>query len=236
MKAWGIALSPGPSPKIWERGEEGRSSQGEVGGQEAVVRVCGLVGSPNKGGNVDLLVSEVLRGAGSQGAETLKLYLGELDVMLCQDCGVDPSPEYCLFDDDMAQIYVALTSYDGIVLGSPVYFNTVSAQAKLVIDRCNCLMPCVRQADGSFVFERRVNRRKKGIFIAVAGDPDQEFDTIQRTVKAFFCWANIGLRDMIRCVNPENELGSVRNDREKRNQAFEAGVRMVARENDIYKE
>jgi len=57
--------------------------------------------------------------------------------------------------------------------------------------------------------------------------------TIRRTVKAFFCWANIGLMDVIRYVNPESELGSAGNDGEKLNQAFEAGVRMVAWENDI---
>jgi len=70
-----------------------------------------------------------------------KIYLNDLHVKPCQSCGVDPHPKYCLFDDDMQLIYNALESNDVIVLGSPVYFDTVSAQVKLVIDRCNCLMP-----------------------------------------------------------------------------------------------
>ena len=47
------------------------------------VEICGLVGSPNKNGNVDLLVSRVLQGARSQGAETQKLYLNDLDIQAC---------------------------------------------------------------------------------------------------------------------------------------------------------
>jgi len=105
------------------------------------MKICGLVGSPKKNGNVDLLVSQVLKGAMSQGAKMQKIYLNDLHVKPCQSCGVDPHPKYCLFDDDMQLIYNALESNDVIVLGSPVYFDTVSAQVKLVIDRCNCLMP-----------------------------------------------------------------------------------------------
>jgi multimeric flavodoxin WrbA len=80
----------------------------------------------------------------------------------CRDCGVDPYPKYYLFDDDMQLIYVALESWDVIVLGSPVYFDTVSAQTKLMIDRCNCLTPYIKRSGGTFVFERRVEKRKKG--------------------------------------------------------------------------
>ena len=90
------------------------------------MKVCGIVGSPKKNGNVDLLVSQVLKGASSQGAETEKLYLNDLDIKPCQSCGVDPYPRYCLFGDDMKLVYAALESCDIIVLGSPVYFDTVS--------------------------------------------------------------------------------------------------------------
>ena len=56
-----------------------------------------------------------------------------------------------------------LESCDGIVLGSPVYFDTVSAQTKLMIDCCNCLMPYVEWADGTLEFERRIRKRNKGV-------------------------------------------------------------------------
>lgn len=71
------------------------------------MKICGIVGSPNKNGNVDLLVSQVLKGASSQGAETHKIYLNDLNIKSCQSCGVDPYPRYYLFDDDMKLVYDA---------------------------------------------------------------------------------------------------------------------------------
>jgi multimeric flavodoxin WrbA len=44
------------------------------------MKACGIVGSPKKDGNVDLLVSQVLKGAASQGAETSKLYLNDMKI------------------------------------------------------------------------------------------------------------------------------------------------------------
>jgi len=131
------------------------------------MKVCGIIGSPCKNGNVDLLVSQVLKGAASQGAKTCKIYLNSLKIKPCQSCGSDPYPKHCLFNDDMEQIYDALETSDIIVLGSPVYFDTVSAQVKLIIDRSNCLMPYVKKADGTSGFERRMKKQKKGIFIAI---------------------------------------------------------------------
>jgi multimeric flavodoxin WrbA len=191
-------------------------------------RICGIVGSPNKNGNVDLLVSQVLRGARSQGAETQKLYLNDMDIKSCQDCPADPYPAYCLFDDDMTEIYAALDLCDAIVLGTPVYFDTVSAQTKLMIDRCNCLMPYVKRSDGTYGFERRMEKRKKGVFIAVAGTA-QAFDTILVTVKGLFDWANIELVETIFYGHDDVDLGGVRNDEQRMAQAFDVGVALAKR-------
>lgn len=191
-----------------------------------MMKVCGIIGSPKKHGNVDLLVSQVLKGARSQGAKTHKIFLNDLHIKPCQSCGVDPHPKYCLFDDGMKKVYNALKSCDAIVLGSPVYFDTVSAQAKLMIDRCNCLMPYVKRLDGTSDFERRIKKRKKGVFIAVAGT-DQEFDTIQTTVRGFLNWANIELVETILYAHDDDELGGVKNENERMKQAFEVGVRLT---------
>ena len=194
--------------------------------QVFIMNVCGIIGSPKKNGNVDLLVSQVLKGASDQGAKTRKIYLNELRIKPCQSCGVDPYPEYCLFDDDMKEVYDALQSCDAIVLGSPVYFDTVSAQAKLMIDRCNCLMPYVERPDGTSGFERRLKKQKKGAFIAVAGT-DQEFNTIQTTVKGFCNWANIKLFETIHYTPDDNEIGSVKSNKEMMDKAFHIGIRLA---------
>jgi multimeric flavodoxin WrbA len=190
------------------------------------MKVYGIIGSPKKGGNVDLLVSQVLDGTKSCGAEIHRIYLNDLDIRPCQGCGVDPYPEYCLFEDGMREVYDALQSCDAVVLGSPVYFDTVSAQTKLMIDRCNCLMPYVERPDGTSGFERRVKNKKRGIFVSSAG-VEQEFETIKKTVGGFFMWANAEWVDTILYPHDENELGGVRNDRELMKRAFEIGTQMA---------
>ena len=189
------------------------------------LKVCGIVGSPCKNGNVDLLVSEVLRGAASKRAETYKLYLNDMKIRPCQSCGVDPYPKFCLFKDDMEQIYDALEDSDAIILGSPVYFDTVSAQTKLMIDRSNCLMPYVKKADGTFGFERRIKRRKKGVFVVVSGK-EQELGSILTTVKGFFTWTNTKLVETVAYPHDTNELGKVRSNTQKMRHAFDIGVRI----------
>ncbi len=186
----------------------------------------GLSAARRNMATVDILVSQVLKGAQSQGAKTSKTYLDDLNIKPCQSCGVDPYPKYCIFDDDMKKTYNMLQSCDAMVLGSPVYFDTVSAQTKLVIDRCNCLMPYVKHKDGTYGFKRRMKKCKKGVFIAVAGT-DQEFHTILTTVKGFFTWANIEMLESILYSHDDDILRGVESDEERMSQAFKAGVQLA---------
>ena len=191
------------------------------------MKVCGLVGSPVKKGNVDLLVSRVLEGAESVGANIRKIYLNDLSIKTCQGCLKDPDPEYCLFDDDMRIIYEALDTCDVIVLGSPIYFDTVSAQTKLMIDRSNCLNPYVQKEDGTYGFVRRKAGRNKGIFIAVGGQ-DRDFTPILATVKGFFRWANIDMVDKILYGGSEERRGAVGEEPEMMDRAFKIGARVAS--------
>jgi len=112
------------------------------------------------------------------------------------------------------QVHDALETSDVIVLGSPVYFGTVSAQVKLMIDLSSCLMPYIRKANGTFGFERRAKRQKKGVFIAVAGT-DQEFNVVLTTVKVFFNWTNTKLVETFFYSHDDNELGVLRMTRKR---------------------
>ncbi len=192
------------------------------------MRACGIVGSPNKKGTVDILVSQALEGSKSQGAEVTKIYLNDLNMKPCQDCGKDPYPKYCFFKDDMEQIYSILEKCDLVVLGSPVYFDTVSAQVKLMIDRSNCLMPYTKRPDGSYGFMRRLKKEKIGVLIAVAGT-EQEFGTMLVTVKGFFNWANIKLAETIFYPHGDENYGGVQDNENMMKKAFQVGVQLVSR-------
>ena len=99
------------------------------------MKVLGLVCSPRKGGNTEILVREALAGAGRKGAET-ELYLVEdKDIRPCTACEACVPEGICATDDDMQGLYEKLLAADGIIFGTPVYFINVTAQAKIVIDR-----------------------------------------------------------------------------------------------------
>ncbi len=133
-----------------------------------MIHIIGLVGSPRKGKNTDALVQSVLDGAKDSGAMTTKIYLNDLKIKPCQACDKHPYPKYCIYNDDMRKLYRLFEKVDGIVLGTPAYYETISSQVKLMIDRCNCLSRKKTTSDGKLKFIRRVQKPKKGIFIWVA--------------------------------------------------------------------
>jgi len=132
------------------------------------LKVVGIVGSPRKGMNTDTLVTKVLEGALARGAETEKIMLNDLDIKPCQACNKSPAPEYCFYRDGMGIIYKTLETADAIVIGTPAYYDSVTSQLKLVVDRSNCLSEMIKLPNGKFYFKSRIAKKKQGIFVWVA--------------------------------------------------------------------
>lgn len=95
--------------------------------------------SPRKGGNTEILVQEVMSGAKDAGSEVEMLRVSEMTIAPCDDCEACHESGECCIDDDMQIVYKKLLSADGIVIGSPVYFWSMSAQAKIIMDRTYAL-------------------------------------------------------------------------------------------------
>ena len=149
------------------------------------MRIVGLVGSPRQGMNTDTLVREALRGAEAEGAATEILRLNQLDIRPCQACRKHPAPNHCFFFDDMQKIYEVLENADGIILGSPIYYGTVGAQTKRMIDRANCLTWIERDPDGKPVFTPRLEKVKKGAVILVS-DITEDPSAAMLPIRLFF--------------------------------------------------
>ncbi len=93
------------------------------------MRVLGLVGSPRKGGNTDLLVSRILDGATASNHLTEKVYLYALDISPCVDCRSCQKGKFqCAIDDDMQRLYPKLESAGVIVFGTPLYIVVVPSE------------------------------------------------------------------------------------------------------------
>ena len=95
-------------------------------------------GSPRKKGNSATLAGQVASGAEAAGARVESVYLHGMDIAPCNACDacLKSSAPDCVVDDDMQGLYPKLQEADAIVIASPIYWFTVSAQTKLFMDRC----------------------------------------------------------------------------------------------------
>jgi len=97
--------------------------------------VLGIIGSPRRGGNTEILIDEVLKGAGEAGASTGKIALGELNIAPCRACDACKKTGRCVIEDDMVSLLEKMEQSDIWILGTPVYFWGPTAQFKAFIDR-----------------------------------------------------------------------------------------------------
>lgn len=99
-------------------------------------KVLVLSGSPRKGGNSDLLCDEFVRGALESGNQVEKIFIREKKIAPCNACYYcNKSDGICAISDDMSEILEKMHWADVIVMSSPVYFYSIDAQMKTVIDR-----------------------------------------------------------------------------------------------------
>ena len=94
-----------------------------------------MKGSPRQNGNSNTLAEQVEKGAREAGAEVESLMLHHMDIHPCDACDVCQETGVCIVKDDMQKVYPLLEKADAIVIASPVYWFTFSAQTKLCIDR-----------------------------------------------------------------------------------------------------
>jgi multimeric flavodoxin WrbA len=123
------------------------------------MRVIGITGSPRKNGNTEILMKEVLGVARDAGCETEMFSMSEKHVAPCDACGTCFENGSCVVQDDMQELYEMLERADAVIFGSPVYFGSVSAQTKAVMDRMFALLRQRALKDkvaGALVVTRRV--------------------------------------------------------------------------------
>lgn len=91
--------------------------------------------SPRKGGNSDTLCDQFMNGAKEAGNQVNKIRLAELKIDYCSACYACKTKGHCVKQDDMEQIIGKMREADVIVLATPVYFYTMCARMKTMIDR-----------------------------------------------------------------------------------------------------
>jgi len=188
------------------------------------MRVVGLNGSPRRGGNTDLLLAQVIKGAESEGAETKTLALNDLDISPCQHCDACFEAGVCRIKDDMQTVYKEMEKADRIVLASPIHFLGLSAQMKAMIDRGQALWARKYILKKPPLGDRR---ERKGLFVAVGGMKlARLFEPSLATVKAFFTVIDVGYAGELLFPGID-EKGAIKKHPTALKDAFAAGQNLV---------
>lgn len=148
-----------------------------------MAHILGISGSPRRLGITERMLDRALDGARSAGAGVEKIILNELDFKPCQECGDCTETGACELEDDMKGVYKKFDEADGFIIASPIFFGSVSAQLKMMIDRFQSAWArkYVLKAPPPY------KKRRKGIFICVGGQDTKEyFENAKQIVKLMF--------------------------------------------------
>lgn len=158
------------------------------------VDVVGILGSPRRGGNSEVLLDKALEGAKESGKSAVKIVLNDLQIRPCQNCGVCERTGECSLKDDMLVVRGAMESASRIILAAPIYFASISGQAKIMIDRCQVYWA------RKFVLKWRAPRTdRQGAFISLGGFEKGEafFKCATRVVSVWYLVQDIAFNEKL---------------------------------------
>ena len=185
------------------------------------MKVLGIMGSPRIKGNTDLLLDEAIRGAQSQGAEAEKIVVDKLKITPCKEyyaCLIDGN---CVIKDDMDDLYAKLLGADVVIVASPIFFYTVSAQILAFISRCQAFWA------RKYVLKNLDIPVKRGGFIAVGATKGTKlFDGPKLTVHYFFQAINAEYTEEL-LIRGVDKRGEIKDHPEALADAYKMGERLV---------
>lgn len=149
---------------------------------------------------------------GHRDAEHESIRLNQMPIIPCQACGEAPTQGFCIYHD-LDDIYAKVAECDCLLFGSPIYFDSVSAQAKLFIDRCNCFRPPdFKNVDPEHDFIKVLKRKRPGAMVLVGGE-DVWFEGARRVLIGFFKWIEVVNEGIITYASADyNQKGMASND------------------------
>ncbi|MHB8882079.1 MAG: flavodoxin family protein [Thermodesulfovibrionales bacterium] len=189
------------------------------------MKTIAFLGSPRKDGNTELLLNEAIRGIGTAGHTVRTFRLNLMKIRPCQDCGGCEQTGICILDDDMNALYDEIRTADRIILASPIFFFALSAQTKVLVDRCQ-----------SFWCEKYLLKKpipegphgRKGLLLLVGGmKKEVGVECGDVCAKAFFRTISVKEHKVLGFLGVDAK-GAVREHPTALQEAFEAGKALVS--------
>jgi len=185
------------------------------------IHIAAVFGSPRRLGNTATLLNQAIQGAKDAGASVTPIVLRDLRMSPCLEIYGCQKTGRCVIDDDFHAVVDTLFSAQGIMLASPIFFYTVSAHTKILMDRCQSLWVKKYWIEKVPFQPKRVAR--KGLFLSVGATQGKRlFDGVLLTVKYFFDTLDTELSQAL-CFRGIDFEGDIQKYPEYLNQAYQAG-------------
>lgn len=191
-----------------------------------MTKVLTILGSPRKESNGLFLIKEILNGIKSLrgDCEIDEIFVSQAKIGACIACEGCYHTPGCVIIDDMIKIYPKFDRADIVLVASPIYFNSISAQLKALIDRCQAIW-----ASKYILNEPIIDRYKYrlGVFIATAGSKQEfaEFEPAKRIMELFFKAINTQYYQNLLVANTDDSPVTIRPKLLK--EAYNLGVQLI---------
>jgi len=176
-------------------------------------------GSPREKANSSLLADKAIEGASAARAEVEAFSLHKMNIRPCDACDTCQETGVCVLKDDMQLLYPKLEAADAIVIASPIYWFTISAQTKLFIDRWYALESTQGNA---------LKGKQFGIILTY-GDTDPYSSGAINAIRTFqdmFRYLGASLAGIV--YGTANNEGDVLKQPDLLAQAYKLGVKLAA--------
>ena len=187
--------------------------------------ILAICGSPRRNGNTALLLNKAVEGARDAGAQVDEVVLRDLKMSPCLEIYGCLKTGRCAIKDDFQGLYDQILECRGLILASPIFFYTVSAHTKILMDRCQSIW--VKRYWLEKAPLNKKGSQRKGLFISVGATKGKKlFDGTLLTVRYFFdaidteLWRSLLYRGL-------DFEGDVEKHPEYLDEAFQAGKELV---------
>lgn len=198
------------------------------------IKVVAINGSPRIGGNTDILIDSVLAGvkclpAGRQ-AKIEKIQIAKIKINFCTECKCTSLKTICNTKDGMQRIFKKIKDADIVIVGSPIFFGSLTAQFKTLIDRFQCFWI------NKYIYKKNLfgdRKRRIGVFVSCAVAKRSDFfNNAKAIVKNFFATINVDYKFEIFCPGVEKK-GDILRYPEVLKKAFKLGEELYGNRNKI---
>lgn len=191
-----------------------------------MINIVAIYGSPRRNGNTATLMRQAVAGARSVGAAVEEVVLRDLKMSPCLEIYKCKDTGRCVIQDDFQKVHELMMTTDGMMLASPIFFYSVSAHTKILMDRCQSLW--VKKYWIDQIPPGKWTVRRKGLFISAGATKGKKlFDGTLLTVRYFFDVLDMSLWRSLLYRGLDFE-GDAEKHPDYMEEAFEAGAGFVA--------